>query len=140
MIARSLSSITPDFDASATIRCSSSAVTRSSDSRLRPSRRNTSAELLSSSQTSGAAIFDSQTIGAAMKIAMGSGARSELLGHQLARDQRDIGGERDDGGETRGFRILGIETQPGREPVGHRLSQARARIGAGQDADRKSVV
>src|SRR3546814_5963985 len=35
MIARSLSSITPDFDASATIRCSSSAVTRFSESRLR---------------------------------------------------------------------------------------------------------
>ena len=75
MIARSLSSITPDLLASATIRCSSSAVTWLSDSRS--IRNSLKIRLLDPSniQTTGAVIFESHSIGVATSTAIGSGAR-----------------------------------------------------------------
>ena len=66
-------------------------------------------------------------------------AQRELLGHQLARDQREIGGERDDGGKTRRLGRFGFEAQPGRKPVGDGLTEACARIGAGQHADQRDA-
>jgi hypothetical protein len=85
---------------------------------------------VSSSQTSGAATRDSHDI---------IGAQRELLGHQLARDQRSIGGERDDDRKADGQRGFGVETQQRLQPLAHRPPQARARIGAREDADQRDA-
>ncbi len=76
MIERSCSSITPDRLASATSRCSSSAVTRFSDSRFILSSLKISPDVVSSSHTNGAVIRDSHSIGTATSTAIGSGLRS----------------------------------------------------------------
>ena len=61
-------------------------------------------------------------------------AQRELLGHQLAHDQRRIGGQADDQRESRIFRQVGRHAQP-LQPLAHRPAQAGARIGARDDAD-----
>src|SRR3546814_2044966 len=57
-------------------------------------------------------------------------AQRELLRHQFARDQREIGGEADDDREARGARGLDVEPEPRPQPLGDRLAQAGTRIGA----------
>ncbi len=64
-------------------------------------------------------------------------AQRELLRHQLARDQREIGGKRNDRRKARRLGVFGIEAKPCREPVGYRLAEAGTRIGAGQHADQR---
>ena len=59
-------------------------------------------------------------------------AQRELFRHKLARDQRGIGGERDDRGEARCLGGFGIETKPGRKPVSDRIS-------ASQHADQRDA-
>ena len=88
IIARSSSSRTPAVWASATTRCSSSAVTWFLDSRFEPSSRKMRALERSSSHTKGAVTFDSQRMGRDMTAAIGSGERSaNLLRNDLADDE-----------------------------------------------------
>ena len=138
MIARSLSSSTPAVCASATTRCSSSAVTTFLFSRLRPSSRKISALVRSSSQTNGAVTFDSQMHRPRhdRRDRLGR-AQRELLGHQLADDQRAEGGDDDDEAEADASARFPASSPSKREPLADRPAEARARIGAGENADQR---
>ena len=135
IIARSSSSSTPAVWASATTRCSSSAVTWFFDSRSRPNSLKISALDRSSSQTNGAVIFDSQRIGRDITDRDRLGrAQRDLLGHDLTDDQRDIGREHDDEAEADGVR--GLAARPSAcKRSRHRLAQLRAGKSAGEDRD-----
>jgi hypothetical protein len=76
---------------------------------------------------------DSHSIGTQRCDRLGR-AQRELLGHQLADDQRGIGGENDNERESR---LVGgaLGNAEQRQPFADRRAEARARIGARQDAD-----
>ena len=137
MIARSLSSSTPAVCASATTRCSSSAVTWLVDSRLRPKQPE--------DQGAGPVEQPDERRGRDRqpphrprhddRDRLGR-AKRELLGHQLADDQRQEGDEDDDDAEADRLRGLGLETE-NTQALGHRAAEAGARISAGQNADQR---
>ena len=132
---RSSSSITPALSASPTSILISSSVTVALSSDLDPNRLKIRLVEALSSQTAGAATFESTSIRGAMAQAMALRvAQGELLGHQLADDDGEIGDEADHDAVAQGLGgALGHAL--GQEDVGQPAAERGAREGAGQDAD-----